>query len=34
MNDELEHTESDEGVNQGNPNFDGNDFIFSKRTAG
>lgn len=28
---ELEHTESEEGNNQDNPNFDGNDRMFSKR---
>lgn len=28
---ELEHTESEEGNNQDNPNFDGNDRIINKR---
>jgi len=32
MNDEeIDHTESDEGVNDGNANFDGNEFTFKKR---
>lgn len=36
MNDDLEyHTESDEGVNQGNINFDGNEqLVFKKRGFG
>lgn len=33
MNDNLDHSESEEGNNQDNPNFDGNDFMFKKRDA-
>jgi hypothetical protein len=28
--DEIDHTESDEGVNDGNANFDGNEFFLKK----
>ena len=31
MNDDIDHSESDEGNNQENPNFSGNEFIFKKR---
>jgi hypothetical protein len=31
MNDNLDHSESEEGNNQDIPNFDGNDFVFKKR---
>lgn len=31
MNDDIDHTESEEGLNQENPNFSGNDYMFQKR---
>lgn len=31
MNDDLDHEESDEGVNEGNINFDGNDTLVLKK---
>lgn len=35
MNDDLngDHTESEEGNNSENPDFDGNQFMFKKRQA-
>ena len=33
MNDNLDHSESEEGNNQDIPNFQGNDFMFKKRGA-
>ena len=33
MNDEIDHTESDEGNSSSNPNFNGNEFMFRKRNA-
>ena len=29
--DELDHRESDEGINDDNPDFNGNEFMFKKR---
>lgn len=34
LNDDYDHSESDEGINQEKPNFDGNEFMFRKRTIG
>lgn len=31
MNDNLDHSESEEANNNDNPNFDGNEFMFNKR---
>jgi len=32
MNDDIgDHSESDEGINDNNPNFSGNEFVFKKR---
>ena len=28
--DEIDHSESDVGINDDNPNFDGNEFVFNK----
>lgn len=34
MDDNEDHSESDEGINQEKPNFDGNEFMFRKRALG
>lgn len=33
MNEDLDHSESEEGNNQDIPNFEGNDLMFKKRGA-
>lgn len=34
LDNENDHSESDEGINQEKPNFDGNEFMFRKRAPG